>query len=457
MQMRKLRALFQETFTMKDTNPRSNVRSQDLFDRARQYVPGAVNTCRRKIQPPIAVDRAQGAYFWDLDGNRYIDYHGAYGAIFIGHCDPRVNGRVIEEIGRRTLTGLGITETEAELSRLIVEALPSAEQALICNTGSEATFYALRLARGVTGRQKILKFQGCYHGYHDSVAMNNQSSRGMLGRRDPHSLGIVEATLPYTLVARYNDLDDVKRVISGVESEVAAIIVEPIAHNSPGIIPKPGFLEGLRALCTQIGALLVFDEIITGFRHHRGGYQSICGVLPDVTAVGKALGNGFPVAALAGKRVHMEQFNTHPDGRIMFAGTYNGNAVAVSAGVACLEVLNDASIYQRVFKFGEMMRAGLTELLNRHGITGFVSGYGGVYVLNFMEGPLVSYEDVLRNNGEQQVRYRRELLERGVFEMPEAGGRNHIGAAHTESDIAQTLEVAGEALLASAASRSKAG
>jgi glutamate-1-semialdehyde 2,1-aminomutase len=426
-----------------------NVRSQELFDRARQYVPGAVNTCRRKIQPPIAIARAQGPYIWDLDGNRYIDYHAAYGAVFLGHCDPRVIKRVTDEISKCTLAGVGITETEAELSERIVKALPAAEQALICNTGSEATFYAIRLARGVTRRQKILKFQGCYHGYHDAVAMNNQSASKMLGRSDPHSLGMLNAVVEQTLVARYNDLDDVRRVIAGRENDLAAIIVEPIAHNSPGILPKPGFLEGLRSLTTEIGSLLIFDEVITGFRHSIGGYQSICGVLPDVTAVGKALGNGFPVAAIAGRREHMEQFNTHPDGKIMFAGTYNGNAVAASAGVAVLEVLSDPGIYQRVFALGKMMRDGLTQLLRKHGIVGYVSGYGGIYVVNFMEGPLTSYEDVLRNDVDRQIRYRRELIKRGVFEMPEGGGRNHIGAAHSETDIGQTLEIAEQALLAS--------
>jgi glutamate-1-semialdehyde 2,1-aminomutase len=427
-----------------------NTRSQELFDRARHFVPGAVNTCRRKIQPPLAVDRMEGAYFWDLDGNRYIDYHAAYGAMFLGHCEPRVHDRVVAEIGRRVLTGLGITETEAELCQRIVDVLPSADQALICNTGSEATSYALRLARGVTGRQKILKFQGCYHGNHDSVAMNNQSAKSMLGHPDPHSLGLLKAAIDSTLVARYNDLEDVRRVIAGSERDIAAIIIEPIAHNSPGILPAPGFLEGLRTLCNEIGALLIFDEIITGFRHGIGGYQAICGVLPDITTVGKALGNGFPVAAIAGRRAHMEQFNTHPDGKILFAGTYNGNAVAASAGVAVMEILKDASIYTRVFALGKQMRDGLTRLLRKHGIVGYVSGYGGVYVLNFMEGPLVSYEDVLRNDAARQVKYRRELIKRGVFEMPEPSGRNHISAAHTEADIAQTLEIAEQALIASA-------
>jgi glutamate-1-semialdehyde 2,1-aminomutase len=426
----------------------TNARSQALFERASKYVPGAVNTCRRKIQPPIAVDHARGAYFWDLDGNRYIDYHGAYGAIFIGHGDPRVIDRVTQEISKRTLTGVGITETEAALAQRIVQALPSAEQALICNTGSEATFYAIRLARGVTGRQKILKFQGCYHGYHDSVAMNNQSTREMLGRPDPHSLGMLKAVVDETLVARYNDLEDVKRVIAGSEKEIAAIIIEPIAHNSPGILPKAGFIEGLRSICNEIGSLLIFDEVITGFRHGLGGFQTIINVMPDITAVGKALGNGFPVAAIAGRRELMEQFNTHPHGKIMFAGTYNGNAVAAAAGLSVVEILQDPAIYEHVFKLGAIMREGLTDILKRRGVTGYVSGFGSIYVLNFMEGPLESYEDVLRNDAGRQIRYRQELIKRGVFEMPERGGRNHISAAHSESDITQTLEIAEEALVA---------
>lgn len=425
-------------------------RSQELFDRAKRVVPGAVNTARRKIQPPLTVDRAEGAYFWDLDGNRFIDYHAAYGAVFLGHSDPRIVEAVAREAGRRVLTGLGITETETELAELIVDAVPSAEQALICNTGSEATFYALRLARTVTGRQKILKFQGCYHGYHDAVALNNQSRAEALGRPDPHSAGMLSGVVSETLVARYNDLVDVRRVFAENEGQIAAIIIEPIAHNSPGILPQPGFLEGLRAICNETGAMLVFDEIVTCFRHHIGGYQAISGVLPDITAVGKALGNGFPVAAVTGRREHMEQFNTHPDGTAVFAGTYNGNGVAVAAGVAVLKILKDTNVYAHVFALGKMMRDGLTDILSRRGITGYVSGYGGVYVLNFMEGPLTSYEDVLRNDVQRQVRYRRELIKRGVFEMPERGGRNHISVAHSEDDVSRTLEIAEQALVASA-------
>jgi glutamate-1-semialdehyde 2,1-aminomutase len=213
-------------------------------------------------------------------------------------------------------------------------------------------------------------------------------------------------------------------------------------------LPKAGFIEGLRSICNEIGSLLIFDEVITGFRHGLGGFQTIINVMPDITAVGKALGNGFPVAAIAGRRELMEQFNTHPHGKIMFAGTYNGNAVAAAAGLSVVEILQDPAIYEHVFKLGAIMREGLTDILKRRGVTGYVSGFGSIYVLNFMEGPLESYEDVLRNDAGRQIRYRQELIKRGVFEMPERGGRNHISAAHSESDITQTLEIAEEALVA---------
>ncbi|MCH4541898.1 MULTISPECIES: aspartate aminotransferase family protein [Hyphomicrobiales] len=426
-----------------------NERSTELFDRAKLVVPGGVNTARRKINPPLAISHAKGSRMWDLDGNEFIDYHAAYGAVFLGHSDERIVEAVTKEAGRRVLTGVGITETEAELAERIVRSIPSAEQVLLCNTGSEATFYALRLARAITGKQKILKFQGCYHGYHDAVAMNNQSSKDALGHKDVHSAGLNPGVVENTVIARYNDLEDVKRVFAENAGEIAGIIIEPIAHSSPAIVPVPGFLEGLRSICDAENALLIFDEIVTGFRHHIGGYQAIVGVLPDITTVGKALGNGFPVAAVCGKEEHMRKFNTHADGIAMFAGTYNGNGVASAAGLAVLKILEDTNLYAHVFSMGNMMRDGLSEIVKRNGINCVVSGFGGVYALSFMQGPLNSYDDVVRNDGIQQVRYRQQLINRGVFEMPERGGRNHISIAHSESDIAKTLEIAEAALLAS--------
>ena len=259
---------------------------------------------------------------------------------------------------------------------------------------------------------------------------------------------MLEAAIDATLVCRFNDLDDVEETLRRHPGEVAAIILEPIAHNAPGILPQPEFLAGLRALCDREGAVLIFDEVITGFRHGLGGYQAICGVTPDLTTMGKAIANGFPLAAVGGRRELMERFTTNPAGDVHFGGTYNGNAVAVEAGLATIELLEDGRVHEHVYALGERMRAGLGEIAKRAGIPAFVGGFGSLFVLCFMDGPVASYEDVLRNDTELFMRYRRELIARGVFEMPESLGRSHIGASHTADDVDRSLAAAEEALAA---------
>jgi glutamate-1-semialdehyde 2,1-aminomutase len=429
--------------------------SEALLDAAAEYIPGGVNTCRRRSEPRICFKRGSGAYLEDLDGRRFIDYHAAYGAVFLGHSHPAVVERVRAAIGATVLFGVGVTEAEHELARLIVTHVPSAEQVVVCNSGSEATYHAIRLARGVTGRERIVKFQGCYNGFHDSVLLNVLSAPERVGMRDPHSKGMLEAAVDATLVCRYNDLADVRATLEAHGGEVAAVIVEPIAHNSPGLLPEDGFLEGLRALCDTHGALLVFDEVITGFRHHIGGFQALAGVLPDLSTFGKAIANGFPLAAVAGRRAHLERFNTMPGGDVHFGGTYNGGAVAVEAGIATIRELEDGRVHDHVFRLGERMRDGLAAIAGRAGVPAVVGGFGSLFVLCFMEGPLRSYDDVLRNDTGLFMRYRRELIARGVFEMPESLGRSHISAAHSEDDVDASLEVAEAALRAALDARSR--
>src|SRR3954451_14846964 len=390
------------------TNAQLSDASARLLDEASRYIPGGVNTCRRRSNPRLCFKRGAGAYLWDLDGRRYVDYHAAYGAILLGHCDPRVLARVTETARDVVLFGTGVTEPEVALARKLVEHVPSAEQVVVCNSGSEATFHAIPLARAVTRRSKIVKFQGCYDGFHDYVLRNVISAPEGVGRRDPHSAGMLDAAVDATLVCRYNDLEDVRATLE--RHEVAAIIVEPVAHNSPGLLPREGFLEGLRGLCDETGALLIFDEVITGFRHHIGGYQAIAGVLPDLSTFGKAIANGFPLAAIAGRREYMERFTTTDTGDVHFGGTYNGNAVAVEAGLATIEQLEDGRVHAHVFELGERMRRGLDEIAARAGVPAVVGGFGSLFVLCFMDGPLDSYDDVLRNDDELFGRYRRELI-----------------------------------------------
>jgi len=423
-------------------------RSTQLLAAAAEVIPGGVNTCRRQSRPRLCVRRGSGAYLEDLDGRRYIDYHAAYGAVFLGHAEPAVDERVSAAVREGVLYGIGVTEAEVALARRIVHHVPSVDQVVVCNSGSEATYHAIRLARGVTGRQRIIKFQGCYNGFHDYVLRNVLSTADMVGRRDPQSKGMLEAAVDATLVCRFNDLDDVSEVLTRHGEDVAAVIVEPVAHNAPGLLPLPGFLAGLRALCDRHGVVLIFDEVITGFRHHLGGYQSIAQVMPDLTTFGKAIANGYPLAAIGGRRELMERYTTNPGGDVHYGGTYNGNAAAVAAGLATIERLEDGRVHEHVFRLGGRMRRGLEEIGRRAGIPVCVGGFGSLFVLCFMEGPLASYDDVLRIDTDLFMRYRRELIARGVFEMPESLGRSHIGAAHTVDDIDRTLELAEPALQA---------
>jgi glutamate-1-semialdehyde 2,1-aminomutase len=422
--------------------------SEALLASAAEVIPGGVNTCRRRSDPRLCFRSGAGAYLEDLDGRRYLDYHAAYGAVFLGHSHPAVTERVSRAIEHTVLFGVGVTEAEVALARKLTQHVPSIEQAVVCNSGSEATYHAIRLARGVTQRALIIKFQGCYNGFHDYVLRNVLSRPDGVGRRDPHSAGMLDAAVDATLVCRYNDLDDVRAMLERHADQVAAVVVEPVAHNSPGLLPRPGFLEGLRSLCDASGALLIFDEVITGFRHHIGGYQAICGVMPDLTTMGKAIANGFPLAAIGGRREHLERFNTTAAGDVHFGGTYNGNAVAVEAGLGTISQLEDGRVHEHVFALGERMRAGLAEVAARVGVPAVVGGFGSLFVLCFMEGPLETYEDVLRNDDTLFGAYRRELIKRGVFEMPESLGRSHISAAHTSEDIDRSLEAAEDSLRA---------
>jgi glutamate-1-semialdehyde 2,1-aminomutase len=423
-------------------------KSRELLDRAMAVTPGGVNTARRKIDPPLCVRRAQGAYLEDLDGNRYVDYHAAYGAILLGHCHPEVNDRVRTTIEDQVLCGVGTTELEVQVAEKIVQHVPCAEQAVMCGSGSEATFHAIRLARAATGRQKIVKFQGLYHGFHDYVLRNVMSAPERIGRRDPVSAGMLDAAVDATIVCRYNDSESVRDAFAEQGDQIAAIIVEPIAHNSPSIMPLDGFLADLRAICEQHGSLLIFDEIITGYRHHLGGYQAICGVTPDLSTFAKAIANGYPTAAVAGRRDLLEQYNTTATGNVTFAGTYNGGAPAMAAALATIETLEREPVHEHIFALGERMREGLRQIAGELGVPVVVSGYGSLYAMLFMEGPLRSYDDVIRNDQEFFVAYRKELVHRGVLEMPENIGRNHISYSHTSEDIDRTLQISREALTA---------
>lgn len=417
-----------------------------LYSEACEVIPGGVNTSLRRIDPQLVFTHAKGAIITDADGNEYIDYHAAFGPIILGHNFEAVNRRVAEVMQAIDLLGTGTTELEIELARKICQHVPSAQKVLFCNSGSEATYQAIRLARAVTGRKKIMKFQGCYHGWHDSVAMNVISLPERLGQKDLLSAGSLPEATDNTIVCSFNRLEEVEKAVKENKGEIAAIILEPIPHNIGCVLPKPGFLEGLREITRQNGIILIFDEVVTGFRHSLGGYQKICGVIPDLTTLGKSMGNGYPMAALCGKRELMDRFNTHPEGDVFFAGTYNGHPVGCAAALATIEVLETQRVHDHIFRLGEKIRRGLEEIINRLKLRATVAGFGSVFLIYFMEGPIESYADLLRNDQDLFVTSRRKLIERGIFELPLNLKRNHISFSHTDHHMEKTLQVAEDTL-----------
>jgi glutamate-1-semialdehyde 2,1-aminomutase len=412
----------------------------DLAARAAAVIPGGVNSGQRRVPglEELVVTATSGATFTDAEGRTYTDYHAAFGPPLLGHNDPDVDAAVAATARSVGLMGVGVTPVEIELAERLCELVPSIERVLLTETGSEATFHAIRVARAATGRRHVIKFQGCYHGWHDAVAMNVISLPENVGRRDPLSKGVLPEVTEATIVCRFNDADDVERALT--DHDVAAIILEPIPHNIGAVLPEEGFLERLRELATKHGTVLIFDEVITGFRHALGGYQSIAGVTPDLTTLGKAMGNGWPVSALGGSAELMDMFSTTPGRPAFFAGTFNGHPPTAAAALATIEKLQREPVHEHVFALGERTRRGLQELYGRLGVPAVVSGFGSVFLTYFLEGPVRSYDDLLANDVELFVGYRRELMKEGIFELPLNLKRSHFSYAHTDADVDRLLE-----------------
>ncbi len=424
-------------------------KSSEIFDFAKQHIPGGVNTSLRLTGFPLTFTRAKGSRIWDADGNEYVDYHAAFGPILLGHCHPKVDKRVFETIQNIDLIGIGTTEQEARLAEKICHHVPSAEKVLFCNSGSEATYSAVRLARAVTGRTELIKFQGCYHGWHDYLLMNVISEESKIGRKDPLSAGMLKEAIDHTHVLTFNRLDEVEQKIRERSGKIAAIILEPIPHNIGCVLPKQEFLEGLREITERHDVILIFDEIISGFRHGLGGYQQICGVTPDLTTLGKSIANGYPLSAICGREDLMKRFNT-AGGDVFFAGTYNAHPLSTAAALATLEELEGGSVYEHIFALGDRMRKGLQEICDGFGLRSYTAGFGSLYVTYFMAPPIDSYTDLLRNDAQSFVAFRRKMIERGHFMLPVNLKRSVISASHSEEDVEKTLEDAKQSLSESA-------
>ncbi len=416
--------------------------------RARRTIPGGVNSSARQVPgiEDITIASTGGAYFTDGDGRRYLDFHSAYGPHILGHCDPYIDYEVKNIIGTVDLMGVGVTDVEIELAEKLANHIPSAERVLLCASGSEATSYAIRLSRAVTGRKYLLKFQGHFHGWHDHVAMNVISPADKIGVKDPLTTGILPEIIDSTLVIPFNDITAVEEAFATHAGQIAAVILEPIPHNIGTVMPNDGFLQSLRDITTREGSVLIFDEVVTGFRHGLGCYQKLAGVTPDLTTLGKAMANGYPIASLVGRADLMDEWNTIPGKPVLFAGTYNGHPAMTMAALATVTKMEDEPVQEHVFDLGQKARDGLTELYKNFDVPTVVTGYGSVFLTYFMEGPVDRYEDLLRNDADLYCGYRLALMEHGVFELPINLKRSCFSYAHTEEHVGVLLDATEKAV-----------
>ena len=413
---------------------------------ARQVLPGGVTSNVRQFDPPIHFTEADGSRLYDMDGNEYVDYLMGWGATILGHADDRVNERVSEVAGRLDVVGFGGNELERDVASTLCDNFPSAERVLFGVAGSEVVTHAIRLARGVTGRPKILKFQGQYNGWYDAVAMNHLSPPSKLGERDPLSAGILDESMAETIVVPYNDEGEVEDVFETHGDEIAAVILEPVAHNMGCVLPADGYLDFLRRVTDEHGALLVFDEIITGIHHGLGGVQSREGVTPDLTTLGKGLANGWPITALVGKAEYMSEFNTTRDGDVHFGGTYCGHPGALGGMQRTLELLEEGDCYDRMFDTCERIADGIADHVEDVELDAHVRRYGSTFLTYFTDPPFEQYRDVVDNDTETHEQYRWNMIDNGVLMIPSDIRRNYVTPSHDDEDVRRTIEAAGDAL-----------
>ena len=413
-------------------------KSENLYSAARELIPGGVNSPVRAFTgvggTPLFIEKADGAYLYDVDGKAYIDYVGSWGPMVLGHNHPAIRNAVIEAAERGLSFGAP-TEMEVKMAQLVTELVPTMDMVRMVNSGTEATMSALRLARGVTGRTKVLKFIGCYHGHADPFLASAGS--GVATLSIPGTPGVPESTVRDTLLAPYNDVRAVEDIFHLYGKDIAAIIVEPIAGNMGLVLPEEGFLKALRALCDTHGALLIMDEVITGFRAEYGGAQTRFGITPDLTTLGKIIGGGLPVGAFGGKREYMSR--VAPAGDVYQAGTLSGNPLAMAAGIATLSVLK-ASDYAALEARVEAFAAELETILRGKGVPVTVNRLASMYTVFFSDGPLRNFEDVKNSDTEMYSRFFRAMRERNIFVAPSAFEVAMVSFAHTEEDFAKTLD-----------------
>jgi glutamate-1-semialdehyde 2,1-aminomutase len=416
-------------------------RSRDLYAEACRYLAGGVDSPVRAFravgQHPLFISRGQGSRIYDVDGNEFIDYVASWGPLILGHAHPRVVAALSEAATRGTSFGAP-TELETHLARLVVEAFPSIERVRFVNSGTEATMSALRLARGFTGREKIVKFDGCYHGHADGLLVKAGSGALTLGT--PDSAGVPAGAAASTISAPYNDLETLERIFTAHRGTIAAVIVEPVAGNMGVVPPRPGFLEGLRELTRADGALLIFDEVITGFRVAYGGVQELTGIRADLTCLGKIIGGGLPVGAYGGRADVMALLA--PDGPVYQAGTLSGNPLAMTAGIATLTELRQPGVYETLERRAAALADGLAAAARDAGVPIVGTRVGSMFTTFFTDQPVVDYTSARRSDTRRYARFFHAMLEQGIYLAPSQFEAGFLSLAHSDEDVERTIAAA---------------
>lgn len=414
--------------------------SEALYKEAQRYIVGGVNSPSRAYKAvgggsPVFMERAEGAYFWDVDGNRYIDYLAAYGPIITGHAHPHVTEAIQKAAEKGVLYGTP-TALENKYAKMLQEAIPSLEKVRFVNSGTEAVMTTIRVARAYTGREKIIKFAGCYHGHSDLVLVAAGSGPSTLGT--PDSAGVTKSTAQEVITVPFNDLASFREALEKWGDEIAGVLVEPIVGNFGIVEPEEGFLEAVNEAAHEAGALVIYDEVITAFRFMYGGAQNLLGVEPDMTAMGKIIGGGLPIGAYGGRKAIMEQ--VAPLGPAYQAGTMAGNPASISAGIACLEVMKQPGVYERFDELGERLENGVREAAERHGITISVNRLKGAMTVYFTGEKVKDYFGAERSDGEQFAQFFKLMLNQGINLAPSKYEAWFLTTAHSNEDIDNTIE-----------------
>jgi glutamate-1-semialdehyde 2,1-aminomutase len=416
-------------------------RNQQLFELSQRYIPGGVNSPVRAFKSvggdPVFFQRGEGAYFWDADGKSYVDYVGSWGPLILGHAHPEVV-KAVQAAAQNGLTYGAPTEAELEIAQLICQLLPSIEQVRLVSSGTEAGMSVIRLARGFTGRSKIIKFEGCYHGHDDSLLV--KAGSGALTFGNPSSAGVPAETAGHTIVLDYNDITSVEQAFNQWGKEIAAVIVEPVAGNMNLIAPKADFLQKLRALCTQNGSVLIFDEVMTGFRVGLTCAQGLYKIKPDLTALGKVIGGGMPMAAFGGHREIMQCLA--PLGPVYQAGTLSGNPVAVAAGLATLKLIQAPGFYEKLTEITQRLTEGLTIAAQRYDIDFCAQSIGGMFGIYFSETIPTSFAEVMQCDKAAFNRFFHAMLQEGVYFAPSAFEAGFVSSMHGDIELNKTFAAA---------------